>query len=89
MNDIFEYKTESELEDDRDTIIHNMKTIWDRYIFDHIDMLKCTEIDDDGSLIFTDQYENLREKCSKSIDMFTELQERLKEVNIALKGRDV
>lgn len=85
----FDRKTESELKHDRSTIIHNMRVVWDRYINDHIAMLECTGIDDDGSLIYTDHYNDLRKKCADGIVMFEDLQKKLNDINEALKGVDV
>lgn len=84
-----EYKTEAELEHDRDTVIHNMKVIWGIYTKDHIAMLECTGIDDDGCLVYTDDYEKLRDRCAKNIVMFEEMQDKLDNINEALKGRDI
>lgn len=80
----FEYKTESELLESKKIIISNMKDIWDDYIFNHIEMLKATSINDKGQVVYDDSYIPLRQRCADDIIEFDGLEKELTNINNAL-----
>lgn len=80
----FEYKTESELLESKKIIISNLEDLWDNYIFNHIEMLKATSINDEGQITYDDSYVPLRQKCADDIIAFEGLQKELTNINNAL-----
>lgn len=64
-----EYKklTLQELEDKKDSLILKLRILWINYTQDHIAMLECTGIDDEGDVVELDEYRTLYDKCAKDI----------------------
>lgn len=76
-----------ELQKKKQTLVHNLRVTFNKYIKTEVEMLEQLGIDDEGDLIMTDIYHKKREQCAKLITAYTEIQDRIKDIDREIEIR--